>query len=83
MRVFVMLVAVLWCAPLAAQARVTVRPHVTRQGVYVPRHRRTAPNHSRLDNWSTRGRKNPWTGRKGTRPIVEPPRKPRRPSLTR
>lgn len=45
----------------------SVRPSVDRTGTYRQGHFRTAPNNSRLDNWSTKGNANPYTGKKGTR----------------
>lgn len=84
MRAFALLVALLcYTLPLAAQGRVRVRPHITRHGVHVPRHQRTAPNHTRLDNWSTRGRVNPLTGRKGSTPVIEAPKVRRPRGITR
>ena len=36
-------------------------------GRYVMPSYRTSPNRSRLDNWSTKGNYNPYTGKSGTR----------------
>jgi hypothetical protein len=44
-----------------------VRPHTTRDGAYVPGHRRTNPDASKLNNWSTKGNVNPHTGKPGTK----------------
>ncbi|MEI8396673.1 MAG: hypothetical protein WCF85_18220 [Rhodospirillaceae bacterium] len=39
----------------------------TRQnGTYVEPHMQTNPNNSALDNWSTKGNSNPYTGQPGT-----------------
>lgn len=46
-----------------------VRGHVTRKGTYVAPHRQTNADRSKLNNWSTRGNVNPYTGKKG---IVDP-----------
>jgi hypothetical protein len=46
---------------------VRVRSYVRHNGQYVGPHFRTAPNHTKLDNWSTRGNVNPYTGRIGTK----------------
>jgi hypothetical protein len=46
---------------------VHVRSYSRHNGQYVGPHFRTAPNHSKLDNWSTRGNVNPYTGRIGTK----------------
>jgi hypothetical protein len=45
----------------------TVRPSITRNGTYRQGHVRTNPNTSRMDNWSTKGNVNPYTGKKGSR----------------
>lgn len=47
-------------------APVSVRGHIRRDGIYVPPHRRTSPNGSKWDNWSTVGNVNPYTGKHGT-----------------
>jgi hypothetical protein len=43
-------------------------------GTYVQPHMRSAPNGTTLDNWSTRGNVNPYTGRPGTQNPNPPPR---------
>ncbi len=35
-------------------------------GSYVEPHYKTTPNHSKLDNFSTKGSYNPYSGKKGT-----------------
>jgi hypothetical protein len=52
-------------APVAAQ--VYVAPRVNSTGTVTQGHMRTAPNSSTLDNYSTRGNLNPYTGKIGTR----------------
>jgi hypothetical protein len=50
-----------------AFAQVHVRGHYNRRtGTYVAPHYRSAPDHSRLNNWSTRGNYNPFTGKRGS-----------------
>lgn len=45
-----------------------VRPHVNRNGVYVPPHSRTNPRMSKpRNNWSSQGNVNPNNGRKGSK----------------
>ena len=53
----------------AASAQVRVKGYVKKDGTYVAPHVRTAPNSSRLDNYSTAPNYNPYTGKTGT---VEP-----------
>jgi len=49
------------------EARTRVRGyHKPKSGTYVQPHYRTSPNRSRLDNWSTKGNLNPYTGKWGT-----------------
>jgi hypothetical protein len=54
--------------PKAPSPRTSVRPHIKKNGTYVPRHQRTAPNSTKRDNWSTRGNVNPNTGKPGSKP---------------
>ena len=73
----VILVAVLAAIAGAATAQVYVKPHVTRDGTYVEGYQRTAPNNTNLDNYSTRGNVNPYTGQQGTvQPNYMPPPQP-------
>jgi hypothetical protein len=44
-----------------------VKPHVTKKGTYVKGHMQTNPNGTKLDNWSTKGNVNPYTGKPGTK----------------
>ncbi len=46
---------------------VHVQSHTTKKGTYVKSHRRTAPNKSKRDNWSSKGNVNPYTGKAGTK----------------
>lgn len=46
---------------------VHVSGHTTKNGTYVPEHYRTAPDHTKLNNWSTKGNVNPYTGKAGTK----------------
>ncbi len=67
------ILSVLLCA-FAAQAiaQVNVRPHYRQDGTYVDGHRRTAPNGTTYDNYSTQGNYNPYTGKQGTTPPEYP-----------
>ena len=70
MKLTSVLLALLLLLPfsMAAQARShSVRAHVTRHGTYVRRHMQTNPNHTKRDNYSTKGNVNPYTGKRGTR----------------
>ena len=46
-----------------------VPPHVTSKGTYVQGHYRSAPNSTRLDNYSTQGNVNPYNGQPGTKSL--------------
>ena len=48
-------------------SHVHVNGYFTSRGTYVQPHYRTAPNATMLDNWSTRGNVNPYTGQAGTK----------------
>ena len=51
-----------------AEARtVRVNSGFRSNGTYVAPHYRTSPDRSRLNNWSTKGNYNPYTGKSGTR----------------
>lgn len=48
-------------------SRVGVKGYTKKNGTYVAPHTRSAPNHSKRDNWSSRGNVNPTTGKTGTK----------------
>ena len=74
----VILLAAALLAATAAEARTSsVRGSVRSNGTYVSSHYRTTPNRTRLDNFSTKGNLNPYTGRRGTKDPYAP-RSPRR-----
>ncbi|MCI1272840.1 MAG: hypothetical protein LKG27_00190 [Clostridiaceae bacterium] len=43
-----------------------VNGYMRRDGTYVQGYNRSTPNETRLDNYSTRGNYNPYTGKEGT-----------------
>jgi drug/metabolite transporter superfamily protein YnfA len=49
----------------SVDAKVRVRGYTTKKGTYVAPHFRQNPNKTKLDNWSTVGNVNPYTGKKG------------------
>ena len=57
----------------AALADKYVRPHTRSDGTYVEGHYRSSPNSTTLDNYSTKGNTNPYTGKEGT---IDPYRQP-------
>ncbi len=77
-RFIVALFAALLVGQVAFARDVYVRPHVKSDGTYVEGHYRTSPNNSNMDNFSTRGNVNPYTGQTGTKnpdlDVYRPPR---------
>lgn len=65
--VMVLMVGVLSFAVMAEASTVRVRGYVKPStGKYVAPHYKTSPNKTRLDNYSTKGNCNPYSGKKGT-----------------
>jgi hypothetical protein len=53
----------------------SVSGHFPSKGTCVVPHHATNPNKTRLDNWSTKGNVNPYTGKVGTKPLdLSPPK---------
>ena len=48
-----------------ADAQVRVRPHIRKDGTYVPEHFRSQPDSNPRNNWSYPGNINPYTGEEG------------------
>ena len=61
------LLAMILAAPLVS-ADQYVRGHLRSNGTYVQGYHRSSPNGTRLDNYSTQGNVNPYTGQSGSRP---------------
>lgn len=59
-------------AASSALADTHVRGYVKKDGTYVQPHRRTSPNSTKHDNWSSKGNYNPYTGKKGTKDPYKP-----------
>lgn len=69
-----LIIAVALCvASTAFAADDTVRGYMRRDGAYVEPHHRTTPNETKMDNYSTQGNVNPYTGRVGR---VDPDQQP-------
>jgi len=83
MKIIITIVALLLCSTALALPRskgysapkykaprstpVHVSGHVTRSGTYVAPSYRTAPNRTKMDNWSSKPNVNPYTGKEGTK----------------
>lgn len=50
-----------------ASAQVYVHGYTKKDGTYVAPHYRSSPNGTKLDNYSTKGNVNPYTGQPGTK----------------
>jgi hypothetical protein len=59
--------------PTGTSAQVRVSGYVTKNGTYVAPYYRSNPNSTKLDNYSTKGNVNPYTGRLGTRDVSSNP----------
>jgi hypothetical protein len=44
-----------------------VRGYTTKRGTHVAPHRQTNPDHTKRNNYQTKGNVNPWNGKTGTR----------------
>ena len=62
--IFIIIVGVLVVTSVA-EAVIWVKGYY-RNGTYVSPYYRTNSNNTKLDNWSTKGNINPYTGKKGT-----------------
>jgi len=51
----------------SARGATSVRGYTKKSGTYVAPHQRTAPNKTKMDNYSTKGNTNPYTGKAGTK----------------
>jgi hypothetical protein len=66
MRLLILSIAAL-AFSATASAQVHVRGYTTKSGTYVAPHYRSSPDSSKLNNWSTKGNVNPYTGQPGTK----------------
>lgn len=66
MKKAVVIAAALALVSVSAVADKYTSGYVKRDGTYVQGHYSTSPNGSKLDNYSTRGNVNPYTGQAGT-----------------
>ena len=52
----------------------SVRGYTKKNGTYVAPHQRTSPNSTKMDNYSTKGNVNPYTGKAGTKSPYKTPK---------
>jgi hypothetical protein len=64
-----LVLALVTMLPISAIAKDShrVKGHTNKNGTYVAPHRKTNPDHSRANNYSSKGNTNPYTGKKGTK----------------
>ena len=73
MKMLISITVLAVASPALAQTAHPVRGYVRQDGTYVAPHYQTNPNGTRLDNYSTRGNVNPYTGKPGTVDPYAPP----------
>ena len=66
MKTVVLIAAIALLATPTLARTVSVKPHVTKQGVYKSPSYRTSPNTTKIDNYSSKPNINPYTGKSGT-----------------
>ena len=59
------LLSIGFTVPKSADAAVRVKGYIRSNGTYVAPHYRSNPDSSKLNNWSTKGNYNIYTGKKG------------------
>lgn len=69
-------IVVLSVLAMSAGAATRTRGYATKRGTYVAPHYSSSPNRTKLDNYSSKGNYNPYTGKAGARDPYAPP-KPR------
>jgi hypothetical protein len=66
MKIMVCLALTALCGSVFAQGTVARQGYFNKYGTYVAPSYATAPNSTKLDNYSTKGNYNPYTGKMGT-----------------
>jgi hypothetical protein len=64
-KVFILTIMSSFFLSSSAFADVDVDGYARKDGTYVAPHHRSDPNHTKDDNWSSKGNENPYTGKKG------------------
>lgn len=61
--------------PAVTSAATRVKGYTNKKSYkYVAPHHRSSPNMTKIDNFSTKGNVNPYTGKKGTKPLYSAPK---------
>lgn len=66
MRFLILITSLFFLSVSTASADTYVNGYYRKDGTYVKPHYRSDPNGSKMDNWSTKGNVNPYTGQIGT-----------------
>lgn len=66
-KIFVITVALISGISTSEAKTTRVKSSITKTGTYRSPHLRTSPNKTKVDNWSTKGKVNPYTGKKGSK----------------
>lgn len=61
-----MLILAIFLLNIAFAKDTYIKGYTDKNGRYVPPHYRTKPNKTPMDNYSTKGNINPYTGKRGT-----------------
>lgn len=64
--IFVFILSIINSFGQTNDSHVYVRPHFRKNGTYIEGYWRTAPNNTNMDNFSTKGNYNPYTGEAGS-----------------
>jgi hypothetical protein len=70
-KAFLIIVILFAAANSFSQSTVYVKGYTKSNGSYIQGHYKTSPNSSKVDNYSTQGNYNPYTGSYGTKPVQE------------
>lgn len=60
-------IAIALSTPVVAKSSHSVRSDTKKDGTYVAPHRATDRDSSKANNWSQKGKTNPYTGKEGTK----------------
>lgn len=73
-KLLVLLLLFVFALPSFAYSTTSTRGYYRKNGTYVQPYRRTSPDDTRSNNFSTMGNYNPYSGKKGYRPTYKTPR---------
>ena len=66
------LLVIVSAAVTTVYADQSVKGYTKKDGTYVDPYKRSDPNGSKADNWSSKGNTNPYTGKEGTKDPYAP-----------